>query len=30
MLYKRENDWTELSTERKEAIFAFAEGYKHW
>ncbi len=30
MLYKRENGWKELSTERKEAIFAFAEGYKHY
>lgn len=30
MLYKRENGWKELSAERKEAIFAFAEGYKHY
>lgn len=30
MLYKRENGWKELSAERKEVIFAFAEGYKHW
>ena len=30
MLYKRESGWKELSAERKEAIFAFAEGYKHY
>ncbi len=30
MLYKRESGWKELSPERREEIFAFCEGYKHY